>query len=188
MRLTRKNLSFCFFRLQLPRRPPRFVRGRGDSDRWRRMWWFLSNAFQNTIVTTTIYYLPTTIRSNGGRQLARWTLFLLRAPDASYRNSHNHINRGALYIMGNGENFKIIPKETYFYKANQPKYFFLLDKSELWKRGNWCTNWHESTSIHHYTFTWNRTFLSFCSTPWRRIVHLEVVRQAIFTAFLGWQW
>ena len=151
MRLTRKNLSFCFFRLQLPRRPPRFVRGRGDSDRWRRMWWFLSNAFQNTIVTTTIYYLPTTIRSNGGRQLARWTLFLLRAPDASYRNSHNHINRGALYIMGNGENFKIIPKETYFYKANQPKYFFLLDKSELWKRGNWCTNWqNESTSLYFY--------------------------------------
>ena len=43
--------------------------------------------------------------------------------DVSYRNSHNHINRGALYIMGNGENFKIIPKEIYFYKANQPTSF-----------------------------------------------------------------
>ena len=40
-------------------------------------------------------------------------------------------NKGALYIMGNGENFKIIPKKIYIYKANQPKYFFLLDKSEL---------------------------------------------------------
>ena len=46
-----------------------------------------------------------------------------RMHDVSYRNSHNHINRGALYIMGNGENFKIIPKEIYFYKANQPTSF-----------------------------------------------------------------
>ena len=33
----------------------------------------------------------------------------------------------------------------------KPAYFFLLDKSELWKRGNWCTNWqNESTSLYFY--------------------------------------
>ena len=54
-----------------------------------------------------------------------------RMHDVSYRNSHNHINRGALYIMGNGENFKIIPKEILILLQSKPAYFFFLDKSEL---------------------------------------------------------
>ena len=75
--------------------------------------------------------------------------------DVSYRNSHNHINRGALYIMGNGENFKIIPKEILILLQSKPAYFFFLDKSELWKRGNWCTNWRNEsksplTSLYFY--------------------------------------